>query len=231
MIRMFESSTAWPAEEGRALAEFRPPEPPEIEVDFDRGRVTVADRGEVVVYELRLGHGVGRVALCSWEERIRATDGALVVTCVTAAEVMAVLRDIGREDDAARMTLAAARWFEAGVGVTDEKTANERLSAIARRLRRQVREGHGLARLSLRPLQALILERLVAGETLSDMCERGGFVGRRGKFDTSWFQRRAGLLPDRCSKTGKLRFARTANYAVFCRLVRAAGAEPHELGV
>ena len=225
MIRMFESSTAWPAEEGRAPADFRPPEPPDITVDFDSGTVVVEDRGEIVTYVLSMGYGRGRAARCGWTEILRDTDGNPVHTGVTTAEVMAVLRDVGREQDAVRMTLGAAAFFE--------EAAHECWQArrIAERLRQEVRDGHNLRRVSLKPLQALILERLAAGETLSDMCERGGFVGSRGKLDTSWFQRRAGMLPDRCSKTGKLRFARTANYAVFCRLVRAAGAEPHELGV
>jgi hypothetical protein len=224
MIRMFESSTAWPEEEGRALTDFRPPEPPDISVDFDGGRVVVEDRGEVVTYVLSMGYGRGRAARCGWTEILRDRDGQPVETGVTTAEVMAVLRDVGREQDAVRMTLATAAFFEQAEDCWQARK-------IADRLRSEVRDGHNLRRVSLRPLQALVLERLVAGESLSDMCERGGFVGRRGKLDTSWFQRRAGLLPDRCSKTGKLRFARTANYAVFCRLVRAAGAEPHELGV
>lgn len=223
MIRTFDSSTAWPDETGPD-PDFRPPEPPDITVDFDAGRVTLDDRDETVTYELRMGFGRGRAARCSWVEQVRDAAGELVQTAVTTAEVMAVLRDVGRELDAVRMTLATAAFFERA---DDCKEARR----IARRLRSEVRDGHNLRRVSLRPLQALILERLVAGETLSDMCARGGFVGKGGKLDTSWFQRRAGLLPDRCSRTGKLRFARTANYAVFCRLVRAAGAEPHELGV
>lgn len=222
MIRMFESSTAWPAEEGRALAQYRPPEPPEIAVDFDTGTVTVRDPSEQVRYQLRMGAGRGRAARCGWVETVRGADGRPVETGVTTAEVMAVLRDVGREEDAARMTLATAAFFDRG-----DRAAQK----IARRLRREVADGRNLRRLSLRPLQGLILERLVAGESLTDMCARGGFVGKGGKLDTSWFQRRAGLLPDRCSRSGKLRYARTANYAVFCRLVRAAGAEPHELGV
>ena len=224
MIRMFESSTAWPEEEGRALTDFRPPEPPDVRVDFEGGRVVVEDCGEVVTYVLSMGYGRGRAARCGWTELLRDRDGEPVETGVTTAEVMAVLRDVGREQDAVRMTLATAAFFEQAEGCWQAQK-------IADRLRKEVRDGHNLRRVSLRPLQALILERLVAGETLSDMCARGGFVGKRGKLDTSWFQRRAGLLPDRCSKTGKLRHARTANYAVFCRLVRAAGAEPHELGV
>lgn len=223
MIRMFESSTAWPQEEVRAAADFRPPEPPEIEVDFDSGSVELRDCGEVVRYQLRMGAGRGRAARCGWTEEVRDSDGGLVQTGITTAEVMAVLRDVGREQDAVRMTLATAAFFE--------RSDDAKAQTIARRLRREVADGRNLRRVSLRPLQALILERLVAGDSLSAMCERGGYLGKDGKLETSWFQRRAGLLPDRCSKTGKLRFARTANYRVFCRLVRAAGAEPHELGV
>ena len=112
MIRMFESSTAWPEEEGRALTDFRPPEPPDISVDFEGGRVVVEDRGEVVTYVLSMGYGRGRAARCGWTEILRDRDGKPVETGVTTAEVMAVLRDVGREQDAVRMTLATAAFFE-----------------------------------------------------------------------------------------------------------------------
>ena len=196
---------------------------PEITVDFDTGQVQVAEPGETVTYELRMGSGRGRVGRCAWIERLPGPDGEPIETGVTTAEVMAVLRDVGREEDAARMTLATAAFFErAGCWEGRE---------IAKRLRAEVEDGRNLRRVSLRPVQALIVECLVAGDSLTDMCGRGGFVRNGGKPDTSWFQRRAGLLPERCSRTGKLRTARTANYAVFCRLARAAGAEPHQLGV
>ena len=199
------------------------PDRPEITVDFDTGRVHVADRSETLTYELRMGSGRGRVGRCSWIERRSGSDGEPVETGVTTAEVMAVLRDVGREEDAARMTLATAAFFERADCWEGRQ--------IAERLRAEVADGRNLRRVSLRPVQALILERLVAGDSLTDMCGRGGFVQEGGKPDTSWFQRRAGLLPERCSRTGKLRTARTASYAVFCRLARAAGAEPHRLGV
>ena len=63
------------------------------------------------------------------------------------------------------------------------------------------------------------------------MAERGGFTYRDGRPDTSWLMRRAGLAPMRCSKTGKLRTARTARYDVFCQLVAAVDRSPHEFGV
>jgi hypothetical protein len=80
-------------------------------------------------------------------------------------------------------------------------------------------------------VRALILERLVTGEPLVVMCERGGFTYRDGRPDTSWLLRRAGLRAERCSKTGKVRTARTASYDVFCQLVAAVDHSPHELGV
>lgn len=197
--------------------------PPDITVDFETGRVHVADRDETVTYELRMGSGRGRVGRCSWIERRAGLTGERVETGVTTAEVMAVLRDVGREEDAARMTLATAAFFERADCWEGRQ--------IAKRLRAEVADGRNLRRVSLRPVQALIVERLVAGDSLADMCGRGGFVQKDGRPDTSWFQRRAGLLPERCSRTGKLRTARTASYSVFCRLARAAGAEPHRLGV
>jgi hypothetical protein len=76
-----------------------------------------------------------------------------------------------------------------------------------------------------------MLERIEAGETLVTMCERAGFVDRDGRIDTTWLRRRAGLLPDRCSRSGKVRRARTASYEVFLRLVRAVDGTPEEFGV
>ena len=112
MIRMFESSTAWPADERRALADFRPPEPPDITVDFDSGTVVVEDRGDVVTYVLSMGYGRGRAVRWGWTEILRDRAGNPVEPGVTTAEVMAVLRDVGREQDAVRRTLATAAFFE-----------------------------------------------------------------------------------------------------------------------
>lgn len=143
---------------------------------------------------------------------------------VTAAEVMEVVRDADCHEHAAALTGALALWFE-------QAAEEEAARRIAARLRAEVAAGDARERLSVRPLQALILERLVAGETLVDMCERGGFMLAGGRADTSWIQRRAGLAPTRCSRTGKVRVAKTASYQVFCQIVRALDAEPHEFGV
>jgi hypothetical protein len=102
---------------------------------------------------------------------------------------------------------------------------------MGRRLLDEVRSGFELERVSLRALQARMLERIEAGETLVTMCERAGFVDRDGRIDTTWLRRRAGLLPDRCSRSGKVRRARTASYEVFLRLVRAVDGTPEEFGV
>ena len=187
------------------------------------GRIEVTDRGQRFAYELHFRGVGGRYSGPGWVELAPQPDGTIAPLGVTTAEVMAVLSDAGREEDAAAMTRAVALWFErAGDAFADR---------VAARLRDGVDAGYGRERLSVRALQARIVERLVDGETLVDMCERAGFKLPSGKADTSWIQRRAGFMPTRCSRTGKMRLARTASYDVFCALVRAIDAEPHEFGV
>jgi hypothetical protein len=197
--------------------------PLSVDVDRAEGSVTLRDRDVVVRYELWLRGGLGRFGAPGWVERDLAADGTVTSFAVPTAEVMAVLRDTGQERAAAAMTCALARWFEQA-----EDSACVR---VADRLRAEVAAGERRERVSLRALQGRIVERLVAGETLSEMCERAGFRAGDGNVDTSWLQRRAGLLPARCWRTGKQRLARTASYEVFCQLVRSVEADPHEFGV
>src|SRR5919206_313890 len=48
-----------------------------------------------------------------------------------------------------------------------------------------VREGLGLGRVSLGALRARLLERIAAVEPLAVMCERGGFIDRDARVDTT----------------------------------------------
>lgn len=195
----------------------------EVSVAESEGRIDVRDRGDRFAYELRFRGPGGRYGGVGWAELAPQPDGPPVAFGVTTAEVMAVLGDAGRAEDAAAMTRAVALWFEqAGDAAADR---------VAAALRDGVDAGYRRERLSVRPVQAAIVERLVEGETLVDMCERADFKLPSGKADTSWIQRRAGFMPTRCSRTGKVRTARTASYEVFCALVRAIDAEPHEFGV
>ncbi len=142
---------------------------------------------------------------------------------VSACEVMALASEVDLAEAVADMTLRLARLFEA----TD--TAGG--AAIAWRLRAEVRAGRAGERVALRRIQARILQALADGETLASLCRRGGFVDRRGRPDTSWLERRAGLLPQRCNKTGKWRRARTASPELVARLARGVGLAPAEVGV
>jgi hypothetical protein len=197
-------------------------EPPELLVDHDAGRVLLRDRGETVGYEVRLRRG-RRGSGLGWVELVLGEDGSVTQTAVSAAEVMAVARDAGREGEVAAVSRGVACAFLR----QDDRVA----ARLGEQLLREVRDGHGLERVSLRALQARMLERIESGETLVTMCERAGFVDRDGRIDTTWLQRRAGILADRCSRTGKLRRARTASYEMFLRLVRAVDAAPEEFGV
>ena len=94
-----------------------------------------------------------------------------------------------------------------------------------------MRRGRELQRVSVRPFQLRLLERLVAGHQIAAMCERGGFMGADGRPETSWFLRRIGLDASVCSRTGQRRWARTLRYELGPRYARALEADPHELGI
>jgi hypothetical protein len=198
---------------------------PELDVSIDRGagRVLVRDRGETFGYEFGERRGRGRAGGLGWSELTRSDHGAVIVSAVTTAEVMAICRDAGMEEEVAQITLAAGEREAARGGRQGARTDE--------RLRDEVERGRAMERVSLRAIQARIVSMLVDGETLVNLAARGGFVDRDGRLDTTWLERRAGLMSDRCSRTGKVRIARTASYPVFVRLVRATGASPHEFDV
>ncbi len=198
--------------------------PLDIQVDEAEGRVLVRDRGETFGYELWFRSRRGDLGGPGWMElAFDLETGEPIQTAVPTCEVMAVARETGCHERVAGLTESLAAWFEA--------PGHPAADRIARRLRAEVRTGQERERLSVRPVQARLLERMVAGESVSIMCERGGFVDAHGRGDTSWLMRRAGLTRVRCSRTGKVRVARTASYQVFCQLVAAADASPHEFEV
>lgn len=212
-----------PVRNGSAQRAVAPADgPPEVLIDEDAGRVLLRDRGEQVGYELRLRRGRRGSAL-GWVELVLGEDGSVMQTAVSAADVIAVARDAGRDGDVADLSRRVACAFLR----QDDRVA----ARLGDRLLAEVREGLELERVSLRALQARMLELIEAGETFVTMCERAGFIDRDGRVDTTWLQRRAGLLPDRCSRTGKVRRARTASYEMFLRLIRAVDGTPGEFGV
>lgn len=195
-----------------------------VRVDAQAARIEVRDRDQRFAYQLgHRGRSCGRWGGPGWLEVTPDPEGGPTMFAVTAAKVMAVVRDAGRHEHPAALTEALALYLE--------RTDGHGAERIVRRLREEIAAGDARERISVRALQARIVECLVAGETLVDLCERGGFLLPSGRADTSWIQRRAGLVPTRCSRSGKLRVARTASYEVFCRIVRALDAEPHEFGV
>jgi hypothetical protein len=210
---------------GGAKAGALPPldEPFELRVDPGAGRVLVRDAGETFGYELRFREKRGKDGGVGWCELAFDPEGRVVEISVRTAEVMAMAREAGAADQVAAATESVAAWFE---GADDYFTRR-----LARRLRTEVEAGWARERIALRRVRALIVEQLVEGEPLVVMCERGAFTYRDGRPDTSWLLRRAGLRAERCSKTGKVRTARTASYDVFCQLVAAVDRSPHEFGV
>ena len=161
----------------------RTSDPFTVALDAPAGVVEVRDRGSDVRYELGLRGRQG----AGWSERSQI-HGDAVELSVSAAEVIAVVREAGRDEEVAELTLALAC------------TCTPR---VAGRLRREVRRGHELERVSVRPFQLLVLESLVAGEPISAMCERGRFLLADGRPDTSWFLRRVGLSVSVCSLRGE----------------------------
>lgn len=198
-------------------------EPVTVAIDHGALRVLISDRGERVGYELWFRPSPGQAGGPGWLEFCRDPHGRLVRKSVRAGEVMALVRDAGREREVAEMTLQLAEWFRVA-GCAEARR-------LVRRLEDEVAEGMALERIALRALQARLVERLVEGETLSEICRRGGFLDRRRRPDTTWFERRrAGLAWTLCNKTGKWRIARTATPEVLGRMARAICVAPHEVG-
>ena len=204
-----------------------------IELDRQRRTLAVSDRGTLIRYELgRRGPGRGSFG---WSERViqRALPyeplGAELVRSVPTAEVMAVAADREREAEVAELTLSAAEALCQRRRAPRGRSGAE--AELAARLRQEVRNGHGLERVSVRPIQRRLLERMAAGEPVSEMCERGGFRMATATAATSWFLRRAGLQVEVCSRTAKRRYARTMAYDLAVRYAVALEADPYEPGV
>ena len=225
-----------------------PKRPFSVELDAGRREVFVRDRGTLVQYELGLRPTFG----LGWIERVVPPTGpaacrspealaglCATVTAVSTPEVMAVVSEAGYEDDVAALVNDLAervlRPVQAAVlalELADGAGGPPRLSPKQGvRLLAEVRRGYGLERVSARPAQRVLLERLRHGLTLSAVCERGGFLTARGKPETTWLLRRVGLEPSVCSKTKKRRFARTLSYEHAVALAQVLEADPHELGV
>ena len=185
-------------------------------VDRDAGRVLLRDRGEAVGFELRMRERFGRLGL-GWVELLLDEEGAVVETVGGRGDGRG-----GRRGPRAR----GGRAEPLGRPRAD-RVGRPGRRPHGRRLLDEVRAGFELERVSLRAPQARMLERIEAGETLVTMCERAGFVDRDGRIDLAGARPR----PDRCSRSGKVRRARTASYEVFLRLVRAVDGTPEEFGV
>jgi hypothetical protein len=194
--------------------------PPVLLVEPVAGRVLLADGRGRSEYELARPAGWDSLA---WRERQAPTGHRSVLTRSRADEVIAVARDLDREGEVIALTLAATAHARAAGGTA--------ALIAAGRLEAEVRRGRDLHRVSVRAFQLALLERLQAGEPLSAMCERGGFLDASGRADTSWLLRRLGLKELVCSRSGKVRWARTLRYDVAVRVARALDLDPVDLGV
>jgi hypothetical protein len=141
--------------------------------------VLVRDAGDTYGYELRFRTGRGKDGGVGWSElSFDPRDGRVVETSVRTAEVMALAREAGLAEQPARMTESVAGWFE--------QADCHRARRLAARLRAEVAAGRRGERIAVRRVQAAIVERLARGEELVVLAERGGFVYRNGRPDTSW---------------------------------------------
>ncbi len=191
-------------------------------LDAERRVLQVRDRQMRTVYALgRKPNGQGYGWMAAYEE----PQGWVGQTwALPASEPMAVVREFGGEAEVAELTLAAAEQVR--------RERGERRREIAERLRREVARGWDLELMAVRPIQAAVLRCQVdGGLTISDLCHRGGFLGASGDPDVSWLERRAGLKPEVCSRTGRRMHRRVVGYDVYTRLVAAVGGDPVDFGV
>ena len=191
------------------------------ELDTERGVLAVHDRDQETTYTLgpKPGGGYG------WIAAYGEPQGTVLQTWkLSAAEPMAVVRELGGEDEVAGLTLAAADRLSAAGGYGGRRAAG--------RLRGEVAAGRNLEVMAVRPVQAAVLRCLIEdGLSVSDLCRRGGFLNRFGDPDVSWLERRAGLKPEVCGRTGRRLRRRVVGYEIYARLVEAVGGDPIDFGV
>ena len=190
-------------------------------LDAERRVLWVRDRQLRTVYTLgRKPRGGGYGWMAAYEE---SHGWVWQMWKLPASEPMAVVRELGGEEAVAGLTLAVAAAL--GRGRAPERTA-------ATRLRGEVAAGRELELMAVRPIQAAVLRcQVERGLTISDLCHRGGFLGVAGDPDVSWLERRAGLKPEVCSRTGRRLHRRVVGYDVYARLVEAVGGDPVDFGV
>jgi hypothetical protein len=99
-------------------------------IDPGAGRVLVRDRGETFGYQLEYRAGSGLRGGVGWVEYGTAADGSRYRVGVSAAEVMAVARDAGRDEDVAQLTERVAAEFGRG--------GDSKVAAQVARLRAEV---------------------------------------------------------------------------------------------
>jgi len=201
----------------------------EPEISFARegwGVVRVLDAGTQLTYRLtrtRTRRGARERGMYGWVEGVRlAGETRIGWRAVGASEPYAVLRQFGREGEVFELTAQFCRILTHGGRL--ERSAAERIV-------RSLHQGVELERVGLRALQVAILERLEEGVTLAELCERGGFVTREGRPDTTWYQRRAGLMRHSHGASRKMLYARTAEYEMAVALCRSVEREPWEMGL
>lgn len=190
-------------------------------LDAERRVLCVRDRQLRTIYVLgRKPRGGGYGWMAAYEE---PQGWVWQVWKLPASEPMALVRDLGAEDEVAELTLAAA-------GVLESGRARER--AAAARLRAEVAAGWDMELMAVRKIQAAVLRCQVEhGLTISDLCHRGGFLSTAGEPDVSWLERRAGIKPEVCSRTGRRMHRRVVGYETYARLVEAVGGDPVDFGV
>lgn len=188
-------------------------------LDRERRVLAVRDRQRRTVYVLGAKPDGGFGWMAAYEE----PGGWVFQTwALSAAEPMAMVRDLGGEQAVAELTLGFA------AGLEGERAATPK---TLRRLRREVAAGHDQQVMAVRAIQAAVLRcQVEQGLTISALCHRSGFIGADGRADVSWLERRAGLKPEVCSRTGRRRHRRVVAYRVFVRLVEAVGGAPVDFG-
>lgn len=81
------------------------------------------------------------------------------------------------------------------------------------------------------PLGEAVKRAIQAGESLSDLCRRGGFLDKNGKADTSWLQRTVGLKPTYCSRRHGNYPRRFTRFSTAERIAKALDLDPVDIGL
>lgn len=81
------------------------------------------------------------------------------------------------------------------------------------------------------PLGEAVKRAVREGQSISDLCRRGGFIDKNGKADVSWLQRTVGLKPTYCSRAKRNVMRRWTRFDTAARIAKALDLDPVDIGL